>query len=454
MDKEEYKIIAVDRKHDLARRLESLFLGKKAIITRESNLDRVLERFETQPFDVLILTNSVFGQGDLSGIELLELITNNSPSTQILFLVDSQNIRMAMDALRAGSYHYARLPISDEELLLLIETAISKRPVYGTNLLLKNQRSRVIFEKLIGRSDQMQYVFQQIRQAAATDIPVLLQGETGTGKDLAAQAIHEKSNRSKGPYIAVNLGALPTNLVASDLFGHERGSFTGATEKRQGKFEQAHSGTIFLDEIDTIDEKVEISLLRLIEHKRFHRIGGRKDIVSNARIITASNQNLARAVEEGRFREDLFYRLDVFCITLPPLRERLNDISLLIDEFLKRFNHIFRKTILGISPECMSLLEAYSWPGNVRELKNVIQRAVLVCPGEVLLPEHLPDRFKHAKRHRPVITFEIGTSLMDIEKEAVVRTLAANRNNRKKTAAMLGISRRALYNKLDKHKIN
>ncbi len=453
MVQDNIKIIAVDKSFDLSNRLKSIFEVSNVEIFREPSLDRVLERFERESFDVLIVTTSAFKAGQVDGIELLEVIAYNSPMTQVLFLAETRDIRTAMSALKAGSYQYAMLPIPDEELRLLIETSIEKRPVYGANLLLESKKGEVGFEKLIGRSALMQNVYQQIRQAASTDIPVLLLGETGTGKDFAAQAIHQQSSRDKEPFVVVNLGALPTELVASELFGHEKGSFTGASQQHPGKFEQADKGDIFLDEIDSIDEKVQVGLLRLIEQKTFHRIGGRKAISSSARIIAATNQNLLESVQKGTFREDLYYRLDVLRIVMPLLRERGGDISLLIDEFLKRYNLDFQKNILGISPECIGLLETYDWPGNVRELKNVIQRAVLICNGEVLLPKHLPPRFRSERPSYPVVTFEIGTPLHQVEREMIVRALAASKNNRKRTADLLGISRRALYNKLAKHDI-
>ena len=454
MDLENINIIVVDKNPAISNRLPAIYEKSNICVSREYSIDRVLERFETEFFDILIITISSFKSEIADSIDLIEVITNKSPVTQILFLVESQDIRLAMSALKAGTSQYAKLPIGDEELRLLIETALEKRPVYGTNLLLKEERRQVIFEKLIGQSLPMQQVYQQIRQAAVTDIPVLLTGETGTGKDLAAQAIHQQSTRSKGSYIAVNLGALPSDLVAGELFGHERGAFTGATQQREGKFELAHDGTIFLDEIDTIDEKVQISLLRLIELKKFQRIGGKKDITSHSRIVASSNKDLHDCVEKKLFREDLFYRLDVFRITLPALRDRPGDISLLIDEFLKRYNLEYQKTILGIAPDCVNILESYSWPGNVRELKNVIQRAVLVCDGDVLLTKHLPPRFKSEIKRKPTITFEVGTTLQEIEKETMVRVLSYCENNRKRAAEVLGISRRALYNKLAKHGIS
>jgi len=437
----------------LAKRLAGLFAKDDVYVSRESDIDRVLERFESDPYDVLIITSAALKAGDMDGIGLLEVIAANSPMTQILFLVEPQDIQTAMSALKAGTYQYAKLPIGDDELRLLVKTAIEKRPLYGTNLFLEAKKHEVKFEKLVGQSQPMQEVYRQIRQAAVTDMPILILGETGTGKDLAAQAIHKQSERRNGPYIVVNLGALPSELIGSELFGHEKGAFTGALERRQGKFEQARDGSIFLDEISTIDEKVQVSLLRLIEQKKFQRLGGKRTISTNARLIAASNQNLSDTVEQGMFRKDLYYRLDVFRIIMPPLRERAGDVVLLVDEFIRRYNKTFQKNILGISPECISLLESYDWPGNVRELKNVIQRAVLVCEGEVLLTEHTPTRFKPDKPVRTTVTFEVGTALEEMEREMIIRALATAGNNRKRAAELLGISRRALYNKLQKHNI-
>jgi transcriptional regulator with PAS, ATPase and Fis domain len=245
---------------------------------------------------------------------------------------------------------------------------------------------------------------------------------------------------------------LPQELVASELFGHEKGAFTGALDRRAGKFEQANTGTIFLDEISTIDERVQISLLRILESKRFTRLGGKRVMTSRARIIAATNENPSELVENGVFRDDLLYRLDVFRVHMPALRERQGDIPLLIDAFMKRFREAFGKDVHGIHPECVARLEEHDWPGNVRELKNVIQRAVLISTGEVLLPDHLPGRFGQKSAVRPKVTFTVGTPLSEVEREMVLRALATA-PNRKQAAELLGISRRALYNKLRKYGI-
>jgi DNA-binding NtrC family response regulator len=451
--REGIRVICVTQGGELPNRIRALFHTHDAEVVFEPSIDRVLERFEHDSYDVLIISSAAFKAGKIDGIELVEVISVQSPSTQILFLADERDIKTAMSVLKAGSYQYAVTPIRDEELKLLIETAIEQRPRYGANLLLKKERKRVQFQELVGQAPVMHDVYRQIRQAAATDIPVLITGDTGTGKDLVASAIHNSSARAPGVYIPVNLGAIPPELVASELFGHEKGAFTGAGESREGIFERGNNGTVFLDEISAADEKVQVSLLRLIEKKRFHRLGGKKTVKTNARLVAASNEDLPQLVSTGHFREDLYFRMDVFHIVVPPLRERGGDIPLLVNEFLKRYNSDYNKNILGISPECISILERYTWPGNVRELKNVIQRAVLVCTGEVLLPEHLPPRFLSEAQETAKVVFDLGTSLSDVEREMIVRVLAATANNRKKSAEILGISRRALYNKIKRHGI-
>jgi DNA-binding NtrC family response regulator len=268
----------------------------------------------------------------------------------------------------------------------------------------------------------MRSVIQHIVEAAAEDIPVLITGETGTGKDLVAAAIHKRSKRRHAPYLPVNMGAIASGLVASELFGHEKGAYTGASEARTGLFEQAQGGTIFLDEITTMDEKTQVSLLRVLETKTIRRLRGEKDIPVNARVIAATNENIEAAVKAGRFREDLYYRLDVFRIQLPPLRDSQGAISLLTDHFVARFAELYKKDIRAVSRETYRLIRAYPWPGNVRELKNVVQRAVLLTKGSELTPDLLPQRIRDAEgvevtpsRDRPPI--QLGMRLEDVKKE-------------------------------------
>jgi DNA-binding NtrC family response regulator len=442
------RLVYVSKGPDIGRRLRALFGERLARLDAARDLDHVVESFERRSYDVLLIASPAVRDADMDISELLDLVKARSPRTQILFLTEQRDLRMAMAFLNAGAYQYALLPVSDDELRLLVETAIGNAPLGAQARQLDDEEPRERFESMVGRSKPMQQVYRQIRQASATEMPVLLIGETGTGKDVAAEAIHRRSALRNGPFVAVHLGALPPELVAGELFGYERGAFTGATEQHQGRFEQAHGGSIFLDEIGTVDEKVQIALLRVIERKRFERIGGQTAVASSARLIAATNEDLEQGVESGAFREDLYYRLDVFSIELPPLRERYGDVLLLTEHFLKRYNEDFSKHVTGISPECLALLEGYPWPGNVRELKNVVQRAVLMCHGEVILPEHLPPRFINGKPRPAQVSFEIGTPLHEVEREIVLRTLAAANNNRTRAAELLGISRRALYNKL------
>ena len=448
------KIIAVSKDAALSKRISRLWSKRKALVVWEPDLGRVMARFERESFDVLLVTSAAFRQGRVNGIELLDVIGAKSMSTQVLFLAPEQDIHVAMSALKAGSFHYVRTPVGDTELKLMIETAFAQRPIYGTNQLLKADVAFEASSQLVGQSEAMLQVVSAIQQAASTDIPVLIQGETGTGKDLVAQAIHRQSERCGAPFVPVNIGALPSELVGSELFGYEKGAFTGALESREGKFELGHRGTVFLDEVGTMDEKVQISLLRLIEQQKFHRLGGKQLIRADIRLIAATNENLSQLVQDSRFREDLFFRLDVFRIELPPLRLRVGDIALLIELFMNRYCREFQKKILSVHPEVIKLAETYDWPGNVRELKNVIQHAVLICEGDVLLATHLPERLVRQKKSEYTLTFDVGTPLETMEREMVLETLSANNNNRKRTAELLGISRRALYYKLEKYGIS
>ncbi len=309
------------------------------------------------------------------------------------------------------------------------------------------------FDNLIGKSPAMRRVFRQIRQVSGYDVLVLISGESGTGKDLVARAIHKHSRRSEGPYYPVNMGAIPKELIASTLFGHEKGAFTGADRQNKGMFEIADGGSLFLDEISTMDELTQISLLRVIETKRFQRVGGSRFLETDVRLIAATNVDLNRMVKEGRFRKDLFHRLNVFHISLPPLRRRGRDIMLLAREFLRRYSEEFGKNITEVSPEARKLLSSYVWPGNVRELENVIMRAVITAPGEVLSRELLNSEVQNASTARDGVVLEVGVTLEEAEKELIARTLAQVEGNKGEAARLLGISRKGIYNKIKKYNL-
>jgi DNA-binding NtrC family response regulator len=321
-------------------------------------------------------------------------------------------------------------------------------------------RVLAVFEGMIGISLPMREVYQRIIEASSADIPVLITGETGTGKDLVAAAIHNRSKRKTKPYIPVNTGAIAPELIASELFGHEKGAYTGALERRQGFFEQANGGTLFLDEISTMDEKAQVGLLRILETKTFRRVRGDKDIHVDVRVIAATNEKLDEAIRQKRFREDLYYRLEVFHIHLPPLRERPGGVTLLTNHFVVVFNSLYQRNVKVVAPETYRCLRRYNWPGNVRELKNVIQRAVLMAKGEELTLDLIPARITQAAEASDGATVDNaqlpirpGMTLQAVEKEYIAMTLAATGGNKKEAALQLNISRRALYNKLAKYGI-
>ncbi len=448
---DQIKIICVDKGRGLAKQVMNIFGEDKISLAYERSLDEVVDRFERDVFDLMLFSSSMTHTDPNNALEILDLISLKCPGTQILFFTHPGRLKIAHRAMRTGIFHYSLLPVSNEELKLLIETAMETKPQLGLNMMLRSEVEKTTFESMVGRSMAMRLVYRQIRQAAATDIPVLLSGETGTGKELAAQAIHELSSRSQEPCVTVHIGALPPDLVASELFGHERGAFTSATGRREGCFETADGGTVFLDEIATIDEKMQVSLLRLLENCAFSRIGSQENLSVDVRVIAASNADLADEIRRGNFREDLFYRLDVLHITMPSLRDRHGDINLLVDHFIKSASDDFQNVIRGISSDFIGCLEAYPWPGNIRELKNIIQRAVLSCAGDILTTAQLPQRIRQYRDKDSTITIRVGTSIEKVEKELIARTLDHTGHNRTRASEVLGISRRSLYNKIQRY---
>jgi DNA-binding NtrC family response regulator len=447
------KLLCVEREAGLTRKIMRIFSDSALKVTGENRIQRVLDRFDDDFFDVVVLSSDAALTDHEEYLELLEILAAECPATQVLLLIHPSEIELAASALEIGSYHYSKLPISEKELRLLIDAALANRPDTAPDLLIGRGPRPKGFQDMIGSSQPMTEVYQLIRQAAGTDIPVLITGETGTGKDLAARAIHELSSRCAHPYTPVHLGALPRELVASELFGHERGAFTGATERREGCFERSHEGTVFLDEISTIDDRMQISLLRLLETKTFSRIGGNVKVAADVRVIAASNEDLLEVVRHGDFREDLYYRMEVFQITMPPLRHRDGDLAQLASHFLKHYCGEYNKRISGLTTDCMACLQAYDWPGNVRELKNVIHRAVVICSEAMIGTEHLSERVRTGSPHPEDIVLPVGTSLETAEREIILETLKSTGFNRRRTAELLGISRGTMYNKIKKYKL-
>jgi transcriptional regulator with PAS, ATPase and Fis domain len=315
---------------------------------------------------------------------------------------------------------------------------------------------RYQFDEIIGRTQVMQNVFKLIEQVAATNVTVLISGESGTGKELVANSIHKRSSRAKKSFIPVNMGAISPELIISELFGHEKGAYTGAVSRKAGRFERANHGTLFMDEISTMDYRTQISLLRVLETNNIQPIGARNLLPVDVRVIGATNRELLELVQQGTFREDLYYRFNVFSIHLPPLRERKDDISLIANEYVQQFAKRYKKKLKILSAEICNLLYKYDWPGNVRELKNVIHRAVVLSEEREITETHLPPRILEQNKTDDSIylAVKIGTSLEDAEKAIIQKTLDFTQGNKQKTARLLGISRKSLYNKMQKFILN
>jgi DNA-binding NtrC family response regulator len=350
--------------------------------------------------------------------------------------------------MKNGAYDYMLKPFDPNELGVLVEKIIRHQQEAREHLFLKEQyKERSRFESMIGQSQAMQTVFDLICDVAPLDSTVLITGETGTGKGLAAKAIHTNSVRCDGPFVIVNCGAIPEHLMESELFGHQKGAFTDAKETKKGRLELAHGGTLFLDEIGEIGMRMQIDLLRVLEDRVFYRVGGTQPIEADFRVIAATNRSLEKAIKEGRFREDLFYRLNVVSFEMPPLRRRKEDLPLLAEHFLLRFSQETNKTIDKISREAMDEMMLYDWPGNVRELENAIERAVVVSKERQILAEHLPILC-----HEPVADFGSKT-LQEVEKAHISQVLQDNQWNIARSAKILGIDRSTLYSKLRRYQI-
>lgn len=443
-------------KEDRKRALLQCRLTPDVKVKCAPSMDAAWEKIASRKFDLILWNTACDPAAQINLSETLKLLSTRGSGTRIVVLGNS----LALEASRVSgdNIHIANLPANEEELLSLVEHHLPLQFPGEPQTNAGEIPVPIDFEGIIAVSLPMRAVVRRIMDAAAVDIPVLITGETGTGKDLVATAIHRRSSRKNKPYVAVNMGAMPRELIASEIFGHERGAYTGAQDARPGIFEQGDGGSVFLDEIATMDERTQVSLLRVLEEKTLRRVGGVRIIGVDVRIIAATNEELEKIVAEKRFREDLFYRLNVFPIRVPPLRERISAITALTNHFVSCFGAVFGKEVERVSPETYRMLRRYPWPGNVRELKNVIQTAVLMVEGKELVPEFIPQRIRDAaggsEIHREsTCSFRVGTTLDGVENELIRMTLAHVRGNKKLAASILGISRRALYNKIKKHQM-
>lgn len=388
--------------------------------------------------------------GDVSGIDLLHLWKKRKPETHFILLTGHSSVDSAVEAIKSGAFDYLTKPIHPDELVLLIKRAVeTQQKDKEIDSLRRRLDQKFGLDQIIGQSKQMKDVFAKIQRAAPVDSTVLILGESGTGKELVAQALHHNSNRKKGPFVAVNCAAVPATLVESELFGHVRGAFTGATDRRVGRFEQADEGTLFIDEIGDFELGLQAKLLRVLETLTVTPVGGHEDRKVDVRVIAATSRDIRKMLEEGTFREDLYYRLNVVTIGLPPLRQRTDDIPILVEHFLREISLQKHTAPRRISPEVMRRFEAYRWPGNVRELRNTLERMMVLADGEVLTEKDLPEEIMAASNDLAAPKELTANLTMDeLEKLAITKALEQCGGNRTHAAERLGISVRTLQRKL------
>jgi DNA-binding NtrC family response regulator len=393
----------------------------------------------------------------VSGMDLLRFLKAGDPDRPIILVTAQATVDLAVEAMKQGALDFITKPIDYSKLKMALEAAQQEISLRRESRRLATQLERGAgFGDFVGTSKSMREVYELITSIAASDASVIITGESGTGKELAARTIHQLSSRSKGPFIAINSSAIPDNLMESEMFGHEKGAFTGATAIQSGCFELANRGTLFFDEIAEMPAALQPKLLRVLEDRRIRRVGGNQEFLVDVRVLAATNQEPRAAVEKGKLREDLFYRLNVFTVSLPPLRERKTDIPILIHAFIQEFNEKHNLRVESCKPETLELLKSYSWPGNVRELRNIMERAVILAKGPWIEPPHLPPYIlgSPAPEAGSNIVFPVGVTAAEVEKELIMRTLRMTGYNKAEAARQLGLDVKTIRNKLKAYGIN
>ncbi|MFN7131696.1 MAG: sigma-54-dependent transcriptional regulator [Myxococcales bacterium] len=399
----------------------------------------------------VIITDLVMPNMD--GMVLLKSLRDANPETVVVILTGQGSVDLAVDAIRQGAYDFIEKPLDTQKLRLVLERALEKHSTQReVNVLKSRLRQQGPGSDFIGQSATMRQVFTLIERVAPSKASVVITGQSGTGKEVVARAVHNLSPRKDKPFVAINCSAIPANLIESEIFGYEKGAFTGADQRRLGCFELADKGTLFLDEIGELPFELQAKFLRVLEEERLRRLGGKSEVDVDVRVLCATNRDLKEEVKAGRFREDLYFRLNVFHIQLPPLKDRTEDIPLLISYFVERFNQESGRKIRGVSPEAQQIMTRYAWPGNIRELRNAVERAVILCDGEYINREHLPPDMAGRLEEPSVFRMPLGKPLDDIEKAYILGNLRQNNGNKARTAEILGISEKTLYNKLKKYR--
>ena len=439
-------LIADDERH-IAEGLQMLLTEEGYDVDTATDGRKAWEKVASGEFG-LVLADLKMPKMD--GLELFAQMREGGIDSEIIIITGKGTVATAVEAMRHGAYDYLTKPLDVERLKALIPKALDKYQVKTANReLQKKLESMSRYGDMLGQSEEMVRTYNIIEAVAPSSASVLIVGESGTGKELVARALHNKSQRGKGPFVALNCGAFPREILENELFGHEKGAFTGAINEKPGAFEQADGGTLFLDEVAEMEPDIQVKFLRALEQRSFRRLGGKKEVQVDIRVVAATNKNVEDALREGKLREDLYHRLAVIPIYLPPLRDRNGDVRMLAEEFLRRFAKEQDKKITGFSEGAIEYLTTYRWPGNVRELKNSIERAVILAKSDRievadLLPRHLA--FEEAEVHIP-----IGTSLEDSERQITLKTFAFTAGDHKKTALILGVTQKALKEKLQKY---
>lgn len=439
------RILVVDDEESIRIMLKRVLSGKQYEVDEAANGVEALTKLSKEKYSVILLD---LRMPEMNGLQVIEKMREKDINTSIIMMSAYGTVPEAVEAMKLGAIDYLVKPFDIDELIMTIERVIEQEEIKKENQYFREEEDRKFnFREIVGQSQAMRKVLDMVKKVAPLPTTVLITGESGTGKELIARAIHKNSPRKEKPFVVANCVAFSPNILESELFGHEKGAFTGAISRRIGRFEIAHGGTLFLDEIGEVNIAIQAKLLRVIQEKEFERVGSSTSIRIDTRIVAATNKDLEKEVREKRFREDLFYRLNVFHINVPTLRERKEDIPLLVQHFIKKYNQILNKRISHISKHGLSLLMDYSFPGNVRELENIIERVMIMCNTDIIDKELL--FFLEQKN----INYHVGT-LKEMEKELIKKSLIQNNGNRTKTAQTLGISRRNLISKLKEYQIN
>ncbi|MGD1048013.1 MAG: sigma-54 dependent transcriptional regulator [Candidatus Krumholzibacteriaceae bacterium] len=443
------KILIVDDEKSMCQYLSIMLRKEGYDVKTVHNGKKALQEIKESNFDVVITDIRMEG---MNGIELLGAVKETNPTLPVVIMTAYASTKTAIDALNRGAFYYLIKRAKNDEIKMVIRNALDMHRVKSENVFLKKQlKKKDEFKEIIGKSEEIQSVFNLVNKVADTDSTILISGESGTGKELIAKAIHYRSGRASAPFVSINCGALPENLLESELFGHVKGSFTGAIRDKEGMFKVASGGTFFLDEVGETTLAIQVKLLRVLQEREIIPVGGTAPIKVDVRLIAATNADLEKAVKEERFRADLYYRLNVIPVVMPPLRDRRDDIPLLVDHFLHVASERSgrRKTV---SKEAMGLLSNYDWPGNVRELENIVERACILQEGDDLLIEDLPDKVRHhSQERRKVVMQETQMTLDELEKEYLVSVLEETNWQKKKASAILGINASTLYRKIQRY---